>query len=197
MPARAGVVGVLLAAGASERFGEGVKALAELGGRRLHEWPLAALRGGGVEDVVVVVGAAPFAVDGAEVVRCEGWAEGMAASLRAGVGAARARGAQAVVIALADQPLLDPRAVARVLAARAPGVSAIRATYEDRAGHPTLIESSLFDAVAALRGDVGARPLLGGAKLVACDGLGSPEDVDTPEALAAMEARLVDRRGGG
>jgi CTP:molybdopterin cytidylyltransferase MocA len=187
MPARAAVVGVLLAAGASERFGDGVKALAPLGAHPLYEWPLAALRDGGVEDVVVVVGAATFVVDGAEVVRSEDWSEGIAASLRAGVAAARARGAEAVVVALADQPLLDARAVARVIAAREAGVSAIRATYDGSANHPTLLESSLFDAVATLRGDTGARPLLRSAKLVACDGLGSPQDVDTPEDLARVD----------
>lgn len=186
------VIGVLLAAGAGARFGDGgggPKALAELAGRRLYEWPLAALREGGVDDVVVVVGATPLAVEGAEVVRCDDWAEGIAASLRAGVAwAARERVAEAVVIALADQPLLDARAVARVLAARAPGdVAAIRATYDGVPNHPTVIESSLFAAVAQLRGDQGARPLLGDARLVPCDGLGAPDDVDTPADLARVD----------
>jgi CTP:molybdopterin cytidylyltransferase MocA len=188
------VIGVLLAAGAGARFGAGPKPLAELGGRKLHEWPLAALRDGGVDEVVVVVGAAPFDVAGAEVVRCEDWADGLAASLRCGVAwAARERGAQAVVVALADQPLLDARAVAKVLAARAPrdGVAAVRATYAGVPNHPTVLEASLFDAVAALRGDQGARPLLGGARLVPCDGLGAPDDVDTPADLA----RLRQARG--
>lgn len=182
----AGVIGVLLAAGASTRFGEEPKPLAELGGRRLYEWPLAALRDGGVDDVVVVVGAVPFVVEGTTVVRCDDWSEGVAASLRAGVADARERGAEAVVVALADQPRLDARAVAKVLAARDEGVTAVRATYDGVPNHPTLIESSLFDAVARLRGDQGARPLLGDARLVPCDGLGSPEDVDTPADLARL-----------
>lgn len=191
-PARP-VIGVVLAAGAGARLGGGPKALAAVAGRKMYEWPLAALRDGGVDEVVVVVGAVPFDVEGAEVVRCEDWSEGLAASLRRGVAwAARERGAEAVVIALADQPLLDARAVARVLAARAPGdgVTAVRATYDDVPNHPTVLESSLFDAVATLRGDQGARPLLHAARLVPCDGLGAPDDVDTPEDLArARRAR--------
>lgn len=184
------VIGVLLAAGAGARFGGGVpKPLAEVWGRALYEWPLAALRDGGVDEVVVVVGAEPFAVAGAEVVVAEAWAEGIAASLRAGVARAAERGAEAVVVSLADQPLLDPRAVAKVLAARGDGATAVRATYDGVPNHPTVIESPLFGAVATLRGDEGARPLLRDARLVPCDGLGSPEDVDTPADLARLAAR--------
>lgn len=182
------VIGVLLAAGASKRFGDAPKPIAPLAGRKLYEWPLAALREGGVEDVVVVVGATTFDVPGADVVHAGDWGEGVAASLRAGVARAREREAGAVVIALADQPLLDPRAVAKVLAARAPGeVDAVRATYAGIPNHPTVIESSLFDAIADLHGDQGARPLLRDARLVPCDGLGVPDDVDTPEDLARLD----------
>lgn len=191
-----GVVGVVLAAGAGTRFGGGAKVRARVGGRELWEWPVAALRGGGVGEVVLVQGAERFPVgDAARVVICDDWAEGLSASLRAGVGAAAARGAQAVVVALADQPLLDARAVAKVVAAwregggASEGVSAdaVRATYAGVPNHPTVIAAPLFGAVAHLCGDAGAKSLLRGARLVACDGLGAPDDVDTPEDLARVD----------
>jgi CTP:molybdopterin cytidylyltransferase MocA len=52
-----------------------------------------------------------------------------------------------------------------------------------------LLEKTLLSRVAELNGDAGARKLLHGVPIreVACDGLGSPEDVDTPEALAALQ----------
>jgi CTP:molybdopterin cytidylyltransferase MocA len=63
----------------------------------------------------------------------------------------------------------------------------LRATYDGVPGHPTLLEASAFGAVAALRGDAGARDLFAAAalrvRLVACDGLGRPDDADTPAAL--------------
>jgi CTP:molybdopterin cytidylyltransferase MocA len=186
-----GVTGILLAAGAGTRFGGAApKALAPFRGRPLFTWPLAALRDGGADRVLVVTGAVEIAADDAEVVRCWDWAEGLSASLRAGVAAAS--GADAVVVALADQPLLHARAVARVLAARAPAEhDAVRATYDGAPNHPTLLESALFEGVARLRGDTGARPLLADpatrVRLVACDGLGSPADADTPAALARMD----------
>ena len=195
-----GVVGVLLVAGAGSRFGGVVpKVLHPFRGRPLLTWPLAALREGGVERVVVVLGAAAAEVEagaelgGAEVVRCADWAEGLSASLRAGARAAAAGGADAVVIALADQPLLDARAVARLIAARAPSqLDALRPTYAGVPGHPTLLETSTFDAIKGLHGDAGARALLDDPAtrvgLIACDGLGRPDDADTPEALARLEA---------
>lgn len=196
-----GVVGVLLAAGAGSRFiGDGPpKVLHPFRGRPLLTWPLAALREGGVERVVVVLGAradevaAGMAVGDAEVVRCAEWSEGLSASLGTGVQVAAAGVADAVVIALGDQPLLDARAVARLIAARAPSrLDALRATYAGAPAHPTLLESSTFAAIEGLRGDAGARALLDDPAtrvgLIACDGLGRPDDIDTPEALAHLEA---------
>jgi CTP:molybdopterin cytidylyltransferase MocA len=196
-----GVVGVLLAAGAGSRFGSGgvPKVLRPFRGRPLLTWPLAALRDGGVDRVVVVLGAradevvAGAGLGDATVVRCAEWSESLSTSLRTGVRAAAKGGADAVVIALADQPLLDARAIARVIAARAPSqFNAIRATYAGVPGHPTLLESGTFGAVEDLRGDTGARALLSEpvthVGLVACDGLGRPDDVDTPAALARLEA---------
>jgi CTP:molybdopterin cytidylyltransferase MocA len=193
------IAGVVLAAGAGTRFGGDVpKPLAPFRGRPLLTWPLAALRDGGVDRTIVVLGAAAGEVvagadlGAAEVVRCETWAEGLSASLRAGAVAARAAGADAIVIALADQPLLHADAVARVLAVRSPGeLDAIRATYAGVPNHPTLLESSTFPALASLHGDAGARELLRSpatrVALIACDDLGSPDDADTPAALARLE----------
>jgi molybdenum cofactor cytidylyltransferase len=192
-----GVAGVVLAAGAGSRFGPGPKPLASFRGRSLVELPLDAVTRGGVSQTFLVLGANASSVaaradlGGAEIVRCDDWADGLSASLRAGVAAAAGAGCEAVVIVLGDQPLLSAGAVAAVLAARAPGsIEAVRATYGEVPGHPTLLESSLFPAVAALRGDAGARELLRSARVagVPCDGLGRPDDVDTPADLARLEA---------
>jgi CTP:molybdopterin cytidylyltransferase MocA len=72
---------------------------------------------------------------------------------------------------------------------------AVRATYGGVPGHPVLLERTLLDRVRKLRGggDVGARDLLHGVPLreVACDGLGSPDDIDTPEALAGLQRSIA------
>jgi len=183
----------VLAAGAGCRYG-GPKQLADLGGRPLLEHALAAVRAAPVDRRVVVLGAAAeevlagVSLHGAEPVPCPDWECGQAASLRAGLGAFEE--ADAVVVVLGDQPLLSPRAIARVLAARGPGAEAVRATYAGEAGHPVVLERSLFPRLLALRGDAGARDVLREVAVsdVPCDGLGRPDDVDTPEQLEALRS---------
>jgi molybdenum cofactor cytidylyltransferase len=189
--------GLVLAAGASERFG-GRKQLAELDGRPLLEHVLMAMAGAPLDRVAVVLGAHADEVaervplHGAEAVVCAGWSAGLGASLRAGVEALA--GCEAVAVALGDQPRISAEAIARVIAQRGRDELAVRATYGGVPGHPVLLERTLLERVRKLRGgDVGARDLLHGVPLreVACDGLGSPDDIDTPEALAGLQRSIA------
>ena len=185
------IAGLVLAAGAARRFGA-PKQLAHLDGRPLLEHVLGSMSSAPLDRTIVVLGAHAEVIlesvdlHDAEPVLCPDWEEGQAASLRAGLLAAAE--AEAVVVALGDQPLLSARAVARVLAARGPGFEAVRAAYDGRPGHPIVLERALFPRVAALRGDAGARELLTGASVreTPCDGLGRPDDVDTPEDLEVV-----------
>ena len=180
------IAGLVLAAGEGRRFGS-AKQLAPLHGRPLLEHAVAAMASAPLDEVVVVLGAradevrAGVDVGRARVVVAEDWMDGQSASLRHGVAAVPA--AEAVVVALGDQPFLSPGAVEAVLAARGEGADAVRATYGGVPGHPIVLERSLFAAVRELRGDEGARSLLRDARPVPCDGLGRPDDVDTPEDL--------------
>jgi CTP:molybdopterin cytidylyltransferase MocA len=186
--------GLVLAAGAARRFGA-PKQLAELDGVPLLQHAVdAMLAARGVDRVVVVLGAGAgevrAAVDfgDAEVVECEDWAEGMAASLRAGVAALAP--SDAVVVTLGDQPRMSPAAITAVVEAAAPGVGAVRAVYDGDPGHPVLLARALHDRVGRLRGDTGARDLLDGVEVrtVEVGHLGRPGDVDTPEELEALRS---------
>jgi molybdenum cofactor cytidylyltransferase len=176
--------GLVLAAGAGRRFG-GPKQLAPLGGRPLVEHALAALAG--LDRVVVVLGAYAGEVrrradlGAAEVVVCDDWAEGMSASLRAGLAALR--GADEVVIVLADQPLITAAVVERVRAARG---TAARAVYDGEPGHPVVVRGPLLERAGELRGDAGFRALLGDAVQVECSDLADPRDIDTREDLEVV-----------
>ena len=105
------------------RFGS-AKQLARLGGRPLLEHALLAMSAAEtIGPVLVVLGAHADAVRAgvplhrAAAVICEDWASGQAASLRTGI-AALAGTVEAIVVTLGDQPI-DPRAIDRVVAARA------------------------------------------------------------------------------
>jgi CTP:molybdopterin cytidylyltransferase MocA len=160
------VYGIVLAAGASSRYGtEPPKQVA------LLPRVLAALRESSVDEIVVVSGAHALPV---ESVHCPDWERGPGASLRCGL-AALPPEAEAAVVVLADGPDLDPRAVDRVVEDwRANGGDALGASYGGVRLHPVLLARALWDAVP----DEGAKSLP--ARLVTCDDLPPPGDVDSP-----------------
>jgi CTP:molybdopterin cytidylyltransferase MocA len=186
--------GLVLAAGGSSRFGGRPKQLAVLDGKPLLEHVLMAMSSASLDRVAVVLGAHASEVadrvplHGADAVVCVDWASGLGASLRAGVEALS--DCDAVAVVLGDQPRLSAEAVTRVVSQRGADELAVRATYGGVPGHPVLLERTLLSRVGELHGDAGARELLHGVPIreVACDGLGSPDDIDTPEALAALQA---------
>ncbi len=189
------IAGMVLAAGGSTRFGS-PKQLVELDGRPLLEHALATLRAvPAIGRTVVVLGCeaervvADVDLTGAEVVVAADWREGIAASLRAGVSALA--GADAIVITLGDQPLITPQAVAAVLD-RLADAPAARATFDGAPGHPVAIRRELFDAIAQLRGDSGARDLLetSGVVAVECGELADGADIDEPADLRTIARRL-------
>jgi nicotine blue oxidoreductase len=114
-------------------------------------------------------------------VRCPDWELGGGASLRCGL-AALADDVDAAVVILADGPLLAPQAVARVVASwRTDGGDVVAASYGGVRGHPLLAARSVWADVP----DEGLRVVA--PRLVPCDDLGAPGDVDTPEDLAALD----------
>ena len=216
------IAGILLASGASTRFG-GDKLLEPLDGRPVVRWGAEAIAGA-VDTLVVVVREDPQpSALRPEVPRAGGrshqvspvrraleglpirWAinhdaeRGMSTAVRAGIAALPAS-VTAAIVALGDQPLVAASVVERLVARwRELGARAVQPCYDDGRGHPVLFDRSLFPALSALEGDVGARAVL--------DSLGDaldlltvagprPIDVDTPDAMRAVAAELA-RRGRG
>ena len=193
------VAGVLLAAGVGKRLGT-PKALVELGGRRLVDRVAGLLRDAGTAPVLVVTGAAPVTVPGVIGVPNPDWRAGMGSSLAAGLRALPGD-CTAAVIALVDQPLIGADVVRRLLSAHRAGAELAVAAYHGRARNPVLLGRGHWAGVlAAADGDTGARPYLRArpdlVTLVECADVGRPDDVDTPEDLARVEALLAARPAG-
>jgi CTP:molybdopterin cytidylyltransferase MocA len=208
------VAGVLLAAGEGSRFGR-PKALVELDGQTLAERGVALLRAGGADPILVVTGAAPIHLSGAHAVYNDEWRTGMGSSLRAALRALdpspeeesdRASGAfpadvGAVVVALADQPLVGAEAVARLIAAYRGGASVAVAAYEGKPRNPVLVAREHWPEVVALAtGDTGARAFLRArpdlVTLVECGDTGSPDDIDSPADLIRIADTLARPQRG-
>ena len=169
---------VVLAAGAATRFGSPKQEL-------LLPDVLARLAGSVVDEIVVVEGAHRLADESTHarvrLVPCADWERGPGASLRCGL-AAFADDVEAAVVILADGPRLAPAAVGRVIDSwRAEGGDVVAASYGGVRGHPLLLARASWGDVP----DEGLRVVE--PRLVPCDDLGPPGDVDTPEDYAALE----------
>ena len=167
------IAAVVLAAGASSRFGSPKQAL-------LLPRVLERVRASRADDVVVVLGAHDLETD-ARLVRCSDWERGPGASLRCGL-VALGPDVEAAVVVLADGPNLAPAAIDRVVEAwRDFGTEVVAASYRGQRGHPVLLARPAWERVP----DDGARALT--PLLVQCDDLGSPGDVDTVDDLSRLD----------
>jgi CTP:molybdopterin cytidylyltransferase MocA len=192
----------VLAAGRGVRFGStGPKQLVPLAGRPLAAYAVDAAVASGLVPVAVVV-SDPRVEDALRdvdvtFVRNEAPERGISSSLQAALRALEPDGRIAgVVVGLADQPLVGPDAYRRVAHAYDDGARLAVAVYGGVRGNPVLIAREHWEAALALSGDEGARVLLRryGAREVPCDGTGLATDVDTPDALTAVEEHLAQER---
>lgn len=178
---------ILLAAGASRRLGR-AKQLVELDGEPLLRRAARALVETRPLETLVVLGhdaeRMRAALDELPVlcVVATDHAEGMAASLRAGLAALDAR-CDGALVALTDQPALDADHLEALLDAwRAQPSRAAASAYAGVLGVPALLPRAWFDELAQLRGDVGARALLraraSGVVAVAAPALARDVDVE-------------------
>lgn len=182
MSRRSLAAGVLLAAGAGTRYGM-PKVLAGEG-----EWlrsAVTALHAGGCDEVVVVLGAAVVDVPApARAVIAGDWADGLSASLRAGISALHAGSADFAVLHTVDTPDIGADVVRRVLAAARSSLSGLaRAHYDERPGHPVVVARRHWpELLDGLSGDEGARRFFQGrtdVEVVDCADLATGADIDT------------------
>ena len=192
---------LILAAGAGSRLAESgadvaAKPLLEWNGRTLVEAALAAARDGGCAPVLLVVGNAGDAVarragSDVRVVVARDWADGISASLRAGLAALEGEPVEAVCVGLADQPRVGPGAYERLaeVADLVPDAPVAVAVYGGVRGNPVLLRRAVWAEAMALTGDEGARRLMGEHTVVEvdCTGTGDPADVDTLADLQALD----------
>ena len=179
------VAGLLLAAGAGTRMGMPKALVRDADGTSWLQRSVAALVDGGCAPVTVVLGAradeaTPLVPDGVPVVVADDWAEGMAASLRAGLAALG--DADAVVLSLVDLPDVTADVVRRVVAAGADRATLSRAAFHGTPGHPVVIGRDHWAGVAvSATGDFGARHYLAAndVAVIECGDLATGRDQDS------------------
>ena len=185
------IAGVLLGAGESRRF-KGQKLLELWHGEALVARAARSMLGGGLSQVVVVIPKDPAMravlshlqltlVENREPER------GIGHSIALGVGALP-RSAEAALLAVADQPLMDEQLIRQLCAAYVPG-AIVTPRYGSHPGNPRLFDRRYFAELKELVGDVGGQ-LVAAAHPEAVIECVLPErlglDVDRPEDLFGL-----------
>lgn len=195
-------VGVLLAAGGGKRFaasgGRTPKLLTPFRGRPLLLWALDAALDGGFDDTWVVSGATDLSSvlpPGLSVIHNPKWADGQATSVTLAIDAAREARFDAVVVGLADQPMVPATAWRAVADSDSPVAVA---TYSGRRRNPVRLAREMWHLVP-VNGDLGAKVVMRHqpwlVEEVPCSG--DPRDVDVWEDLARWDGSAWDRAALG
>lgn len=186
------VAGILLAAGTSTRFGAN-KLLHPLADGTPVALAAAQRLKAALPDALAVVRPGDdalqrlFAQAGLRVIFAPRAAEGMGASLAAGVAAAH--DASGWIVALADMPFILPDTVRAVAQALEAGAAIAAPQHDGRRGHPVGFAGRFRDTLLALDGDAGAHALLARhaaeVRHIAVADRGVLLDIDTPADVAA------------
>lgn len=187
------IIGILLAAGASRRFG------ADKLTHILPDGDQVAVRAcrnllAGTDGVLAVVRPgseeliARLQAEGAEVRICPDAEQGMGASLAFGI---RARpDAAGWLVALADMPWITPATIRRVADALRLGALIAAPCWQGQRGHPVGFSYVLGPDLAALNGDSGAKLVIQAHLeqlcLVDCNDPGVLRDIDRPQDLKRL-----------
>ncbi|MET3917462.1 molybdenum cofactor cytidylyltransferase [Variovorax sp. OAS795] len=178
---------IVLASGRGERFiaagGTGSKLQAPLAGKPLLERTLDAVRASGL----------PWRLEDAGH---PGMGDSIAAAVRATPEAA------GWLILPGDLPLVRPETLCAVAGALTGRICAAQPQYQGERGHPVGFSAGCRAQLAALRGNLGAAPVLKAMRAIdavadlVVDDIGIVTDIDTPEALARAEALWRERSAG-
>lgn len=186
------IIGILLAAGASRRFGADKLTQVLPNGQRVAVQACRNLMAG-VDQVLAVLRpcndelANVLRAEGARVEFCTEAEQGMGASLAFGIRVSS--DADGWLVALADMPWIAPQTIVRVADALRSGASIVAPCLNGRRGHPVGFAKTLGSELTRLAGDAGAKNIIQ-AHLeqlcnVECDDAGILLDIDQPQDLPA------------
>lgn len=159
---RSRIAAVILAAGGSTRFGS-PKQLLVHDGQALVRCAALAAQNAGLDPVIIVLGAnatlvAPVlsGLESVTMVMNDDWQTGQASSLRIGLQSAQAEQPDAVLVMLADQPLVDAPALDKILSKFDSEHRIVASEYDGTIGAPAVFGCEYLEDLMTLTGDTGA-----------------------------------------
>jgi molybdenum cofactor cytidylyltransferase len=156
---------IILAAGSGSRMGHRPKCLLELDGEPLIRRQIIALAAAGVAELLVVVGHYSHSIESAleglpvNIVLNAKPDDGQTSSLKLGLQALPA-GIDTVLVALADQPLIEVQDISDLLAAyhlRPAGVQVVQPEVKGQPGNPVVFTAQVREAILAGHANFGCK----------------------------------------
>ena len=193
------IAGIVLAGGASTRFGGQLKQTLVWNGEPMVRVVAKKALESGLQSVIVVTGAHTEAVQAAltglpvKVVYNEAWEGGQSTSVRVGIKALPDKIGGALFF-LADQPQIPTTLIKTLVNAHHRSLASIIAPeVSGQRGNPVLFDRRTFPALLALEGDVGGRSLFFkfSALLVPWDDPVILLDIDTENDLVDLQRRVI------
>lgn len=189
---------IVLAAGESKRMGQ-PKLFLPWGPATILEQTVANFLSAKADEVILVVGEQSERAlrllrnCPVKVVVNPDYASGMASSIVIGLGQVAGQ-SQAIMLALADQPLVDPPTINQLVEAFSEHKKGIVVpVYQGRRGHPVLFSLKYRQELSELKGDTGAREIVArhtdDVLEVAVDNDGVLVDIDTPAAYQEYKGK--------
>ncbi|MBN8900818.1 MAG: NTP transferase domain-containing protein, partial [Rhodospirillales bacterium] len=196
------IAGVVLAAGRSRRMAPHNKLLVtDKSGKTMIARVVDNVLSSNARPVLVVTGHQHEQIETAlagrpvQYVHAHEYAQGLSASLKAGIAAVPPECAAALVC-LGDMPLVTGRMIDRLLSMYDPdeGRLIVMPTFRGKQGNPMLWDRRFFQEILEISGDSGARFLTGKHAEAVCEVEMADDavlrDFDTTESLATLPPRL-------
>jgi molybdenum cofactor cytidylyltransferase len=203
MSSKTNTAGIILAAGASVRFGQ-PKQLIKLRGKYLIERVLDAALKSRLDLVVLVLGheyqsilqalGAKVSHPQLEVVINHKYQEGQSSSLKAGLVTVQ-KAFSSVMYLLADQPMINSNTIDLLLdQIHGSRREVCVPVFEGRRGNPTIFKRSIYEEIMMIDGDIGARNIIAkNAERVLYAKIKDPLcffDIDSPEDLKKLQGLM-------
>jgi molybdenum cofactor cytidylyltransferase len=157
---------IILAAGNSSRMGE-PKQLMMFKGQTLLQHIIGEAKEAGLDPLICVTGfqsdrmAAALAGTGVNIVYNARWSEGMGSGIAAGIREVMLSDAQAVIIAVSDQPYVSADLFRNMLSSKKKsGKGIVACSYAGTLGTPVCFARKYFEDLKSLGGDAGAKKLV-------------------------------------
>ncbi|MCZ4281422.1 molybdopterin-binding/glycosyltransferase family 2 protein [Kiloniella laminariae] len=201
------ITALLLAGGQSRRMGKLNKLLQLWQGKPMVQWVVDSLEQSTVDNIIVVTGydaekiRAELADDKLDFVHNPDFAEGLSTSLISGLKAVPAD-SDAVLVCLGDMPLISKDQINQLISVFDPENSAAICipTFIGKRGNPVLWSRQFIPEMITIKGDNGARHLLGNyasdIREVPMDTDAILSDIDTPEALKNLREKFTEKLTG-